>query len=300
LYADIDGWKPKEFKAPVGLLDKWIVSELHVLIKEYNRCMEAYELNHAVRLLPKFIDNLSNWYIRRSRKRFWKSEDDGDKEEAYQTLHYVLVELAKLMAPFAPFMAEEIFKNLTGKESVHLEDMPVVDESMIDEKLNGKMEIIRGVVNTGLSLRSQHKIKVRQPLSFIRINTEKYGDALIDNSYATSIIQEELNVHGIEFGTKVGDVELNTEITEDLKLEGYAREIIRGIQEMRKEAGYEIDNRIKVGYTGTLAVFEKFGPLIAKETLATELSASSLTEFDLEKQINIDEIQLNIQIRRIA
>jgi len=118
LYADIDKWTPNTTNQKLqttNLLDKWIVSELQVVIREYNKHMEAYELNNAVRLFPKFIDNLSNWYIRRSRKRFWKSEDDGDKEEAYQTLHYVLVELSKVMAPFAPFMSEEIFKNLTGR-----------------------------------------------------------------------------------------------------------------------------------------------------------------------------------------
>ncbi|MDP1833568.1 MAG: isoleucine--tRNA ligase [Candidatus Moranbacteria bacterium] len=291
LYADIDGWKPAGFKKPAGLLDKWIVSELNVLIGEYNKHMEAYELNYAARLFPKFIDNLSNWYIRRSRKRFWKSEDDGDKAEAYQTLHYVLVELSKLMAPFAPFMAEEIFKNLTGKESVHLEDMPVADGSIIDNQANEEMALARAFVNTGLKLRAEAGIKVRQPLYKLYIDKEI-------NAELKNIIKEEVNVREIIVDPAIEAVRIDTTIDEELKLEGQAREIIRFIQEMRKEAGYEVDNRIKICYAGKSAVFEKFGPLITKETLATELLAGDLEDFDLEKEIKIGEDQMHIKIKR--
>ncbi|MDZ4385250.1 MAG: class I tRNA ligase family protein [Candidatus Moranbacteria bacterium] len=291
LYADIDGWKSAGFKKPAGLLDKWIVSELNVLIGEYNKHMEAYELNYAARLFPKFIDNLSNWYIRRSRKRFWKSEDDGDKAEAYQTLHYVLVELSKLMAPFAPFMAEEIFKNLTGKESVHLEDMPVADGSIIDNQANEEMALARAFVNTGLKLRAEAGIKVRQPLYKLYIDKEI-------NAELKNIIKEEVNVREIIVDPAIEAVRIDTTIDEELKLEGQAREIIRFIQEMRKEAGYEVDNRIKICYAGKSAVFEKFGPLITKETLATELLAGDLEDFDLEKEIKIGEDQMHIKIKR--
>ncbi|MDP1884815.1 MAG: class I tRNA ligase family protein [Candidatus Moranbacteria bacterium] len=296
LYADIDKWEPAE-KTPnsklqtSNLLDRWIISELNVLIGEYNKHMEAYELNYAARLFPKFIDDLSNWYIRRSRKRFWKSEDDGDKAEAYQTLHYVLVELSKLMAPFAPFMAEEIFKNLTGKESVHLEDMPVADGSMIDNQANEEMALARAFVNTGLKLRAEAGIKVRQPLYKLYINKEV-------NVELKDIIKEEVNVREVVVDPAIEAVRLDTAIDDELKLEGEAREIIRFIQEMRKSAGYEVDNRIKVGYIGASAVFEKFGPLIAKETLATGLSAGNLDGFDLEKEIGVEEEKIKIQIRR--
>jgi len=308
LYADIDKWEPKEFKVPKGLLDKWIVSELNVLIREYNKHMEAYELNQASRLFPKFIDNLSNWYIRRSRKRFWKSEDDGDKEEAYQTLHYVLVELSKLMAPFAPFMSDEIFKNLTGKESVHLEEMPVADEDMIDEDRNSDMEYLRNTISSGLRARAEAKIKVRQPLKDVMIIAK-------DNfpEEMKQIICEELNVKNVlivnnfdkltseyiigeERGLRIA---LNISITEELKLEGYAREIIRSIQEMRKEAGYEVDNRIQVGYVGMDQVFAQgeLKNLIQKEVLAMEINSGSI-ESDLEKEFEIEGQNLKLFIKR--
>ena len=171
LYANIDKFEmPKNYEPkPKNLLDKWIVSELNMLMKDVNESMENYELNKAVRYFPKFIDNLSNWYIRRSRKRFWKSENDGDKNEAYQTLYYVLIELSKLMAPFTPFIAEEIYKNLTGEESVHLVDFPKADESLIDDKLNKEMNIARNIISEGLQLRAKAGIKVRQPLKELQV-----------------------------------------------------------------------------------------------------------------------------------
>ena len=138
-YVAIDQWQPKtDAKRSENLLDRWLLSELQLLIKEVNEAMESYELNRATRAFGPFVDNLSNWYIRRSRKRFWKSEDDGDKESAYQTLYDVLVTLAKLMAPFTPFISEEIYRGLTGKESVHLVDYPAANESLVDEKLMKK------------------------------------------------------------------------------------------------------------------------------------------------------------------
>jgi isoleucyl-tRNA synthetase len=305
LYANIDGWKPliSHFPFPTSnLLDKWIVSELNVLIKEVAAAMESYELNRAVRLFPKFVDNLSNWYIRRSRRRFWKSENDEDKNEAYRTLHYVLVELSKLLAPFAPFVAEEIYKNLiqptTNNQqpttlSVHLADFPEADEKIIDADLNKKMEKVREIVSLGLQLRAKAGIKVRQPLSELRITNYELQNEFLD------IIKEEVNVKEVVLEKGKGSkIELDTEITEDLKQEGQAREIIRHIQEMRKEAGYEVDNRIIVCYNGQSEVFRKFGVLIAKETLADELKAEKLENADLEKEfkIKIEGEKVKIQI----
>ncbi len=255
LYANIDGWKPSKisnFKFQISnLLDRWIISELNVLIKEVNLAMGKYEINHACRLFPKFIDNLSNWYIRRSRKRFWKSEDDDDKNSAYQTLHYVLVELSKLLAPFAPFISEEIYKNLTGNDSVHLANFPVADEKMIDEKLNQNMRVLRSIISVGLQKRAEAKIKVRQPLALITL-PEKYEEIYTvefqKGSDYYNILLEELNIKAVKVfeGSKNNEIILDIKITEELKLEGQVREIIRFIQEMRKEAGYEVDNRIEV------------------------------------------------------
>lgn len=296
LYADIDKFVPaKDFdlKTLKNLLDRWIVSELHGLIKDFNGHMESYELHRAARLLPGFVDNLSNWYIRRSRKRFWKSEDDGDKKEAYQALHYVLVELSKIMAPFTPFITEEIYKNLTNEESVHLANFPTADELLINKELNGKMLNTRNIINEALQLRAKNKIKVRQPLSELIITNYKMQEEFIE------IIKEEVNVKTVTIKSgSESKVELNTEITEDLKLEGYAREIIRFIQEMRKEAGYEVDNRIKVGHEGMDEVFDKFGQVIQKEILANDVQSASLSEKDIEKEFSIDGHRINISLKR--
>lgn len=310
LYANVDGFNPKarlkdeSLSRALGdgsLLDRWIVSELQLLIKEINQSMEKYELTRAARLFPKFIDNLSNWYIRRSRKRFWKSENDKDKKEAYETLHYVLTTLAKLMAPFTPFVAEEIYKNLTGAyrsplspplekgetggfESVHLENFPTADEKLIDEKLNSEMAKAREIVTEGLKKRAEAKIKVRQPLSAASIRYNVLSGELLN------IIKEELNVKEVRINkSQEKNIVLDIKISEDLRLEGVAREAIRFIQEMRKEAGYEVDNRIKVCYSPKSVVFEKFGSLIAKETLAEELKEGKLKDVDLQKSFKIDE-----------
>ncbi len=297
LYASLDKFdadKSKfEFEKLENVLDRWIISELQVLIKEVDENMKKYDLVRAVRPFEKFVDNLSNWYIRRSRKRFWKSEDDGDKKEAYQTLHYVLTELSKTLAPFMPFISEEIYKNLTGEESVHLCDFPVADEKMIDEELNKNMSDLREIITLGLQDRAKNRIKVRQPLSeLVIVNYEIREDFL-------EIIKEEVNVKKvvIEKGSE-SRVEINIEITPALKLEGQAREIIRYIQEMRKKAGYAVENRIQVGYEGTEKVFEKFGDLIAKETLANSLEKGILSETDLEKEFEIDGEKLKIFLKR--
>lgn len=301
MYANIDGFQSSiatsNKRQATSLLDRWILSELNVLINDVNRHMEAYELHKAARLFPKFIDNLSNWYIRRSRKRFWKSENDTDKNEAYATLHHVLVTLSQLMAPFTPFVAEEIYRNLTGEESVHLSDFPAVDEKMIDEKLNEQMNAAREIVSAGLQKRAEAKIKVRQPLASATVFVELLPEL-------EEIIREELNVKKLVKGElgyqgKQGDVILDAEITEELKLEGQAREVIRAIQEMRKSAGFEVDNRINICYNGLSKVFGKFGDLIAKETLSQALNEGKMAEADLEKDFTIDNESVIIGIKRV-
>lgn len=300
MYANIDKFKPtiNNQQQTTNILDKWIISELNGLTKNVDEKLGNYDIYGATELIERFIDNLSNWYIRRSRKRFWKSENDKDKNDAYQTLHYVLVELSKLMAPFTPFVAEEIYKNLTlagqaGKESVHLADFPVADEKLIDEKLNNEMEKTRDIITEALQLRAKAGIKVRQPLFELRVASCELRDEFLE------IIKEEVNVKNVvvEKGAEP-KIELNTEISEDLKLEGWAREIVRFVQEMRKEAGYEVDNRIKICYSGGSKVFEKFGETIVRETLALELKQGRMEEFDLEKEIDIDGEKIKIQIKR--
>ena len=168
-------------------LDKWIISELHKLIWEVKSWLDNYKINESTRVIVRFMDNLTNWYIRRSRKRFWKSENDSDKLQAYETLYTVLVEFCKLIAPFMPFISEHIYKNLTWQESVHLWAFPDKIESFILTDLNKDMELTQKIISLWLAWRANNKIRVRQPLRSITI-WEKLKDYYID------IIKEELNV----------------------------------------------------------------------------------------------------------
>lgn len=319
-YAAIDNWEPKtDAKASDNLLDRWILSELQLMTREVNAAMEAYELNRATRAFTPFVDNLSNWYIRRSRKRFWKSEDDGDKEQAYQTLYEVLKTLAKLMAPFTPFIAEEIYRNLTGEESVHLAEYPVADEGLVQNELVRDMTIARTLVSIGLSIRSEQKLKVRQPLS----DAVVFVESVIDEELV-EIIKEELNVEAIrqitnrdEFNTflvsdlmggdrkylllrddekklenkhLVNPIAINGFLSPELKLKGEAREIIRAIQEGRKKAGFNVDDRISLGYTGKDAVFAntELAEIIQHEVLATTVQSGTFADADYTETIDIE------------
>jgi len=313
MYADIDKWTPKnDAKPSENLLDRWMLSELQILIQELDGSMERYELAKATRLFMPFIDNLSNWYIRRSRKRFWKSEDDTDKEQAYQTLYTVLVTLSKLMAPFTPFLAEEMYRNLTNchsrevgnpgsTDSVHLAEWPVADEGLIDEKLNEEMNVVRSMVTAGLQLRAEAKIKVRQPLSESRIKNQELSKEMHE------ILKEELNIKDVVIDASIKqEIVLNTEITEELKLEGEAREIIRAIQEGRKKAGFNVEDRIVLGYNGMEGVFngdaEKgingFKEEISKEILATEVKNELLENAEYSESVTIEGGSFEFQLKR--
>lgn len=296
LYANIDKWEHSDLfqhSTAKNLLDRWILSELNTLVVSVHDGMEAYELHHAARAFPKFVDDLSNWYIRRSRKRFWKSENDSDKNEAYATLHHVLVTLSKMLAPFAPFIAEEIYKNLTGKESVHLADLPTGDRHHVDEFLNDEMRRVREIITEGLQLRAQAKIKVRQPLAKVSIKGV-FQDELME------IIKEELNVKDVVVdAAQEVKVVLDTTLTELLVQEGKAREVVRHIQELRKEADYEVDNKITVWYNGLSQVFEQFGASIAKETLSEAISQGKPENFDIEKTVSVDGEEVELYLKKV-
>ncbi len=303
MYANIDDWKPSESHKPEAknLLDRWILSELQMVAKEVNESMGRYDLVKATRTFAPFVDNLSNWYIRRSRKRFWKSEDDADKKCAYATLHYVLIELSKLMAPFTPFLAEEMYRNLTGKESVHLAEYPRMDDELADPMLNAGMASLREIVSKGLQLRTESKIKVRQPLQSIKIPQslpEKYELWL--SSDAIDIVKDELNVKEVIIAD-VKELNLDTEITPELKLEGRAREIIRAIQEGRKKAGFNVEDRIALGYEGMEDVFESadLKALIAGETLAEQgVSAGEMPDADYTDAVDLDGEKFSFWLKK--
>lgn len=300
LYANIDKWEAGSSEFGVrssNILDQWIISELNVLIENVNESMEKYELTQSARLFAPFVDDLSNWYIRRCRKRFWKADDSEDKNSAYHTLYEVLVTLSKLMAPFTPFMAEDIYKNLTGEESVHLAEYPKANPELIDKELTDDMTLARKVIELGLSARAQAGIKVRQPLLSIRY----HGKQL--DQYLEAMIADELNLRSILF--EPGDantVDLDTEISEDLKLEGFAREIIRNIQTLRKESGFQVENRIELFYETNSELlnqtFAKYGELISHETLA-EATTTQKTSAEGESDYKIDSDQIWIGIKRI-
>ena len=299
-YTSIDNWMPKDNAvASKNILDMWIISELQILIQKVDYSLASYDIYPSTKSIESFIDNLSNWYIRRSRDRFWKNENDGDKENAYQTLYDVLVTLSKVMAPFTPFLSEEIYKNLTDEESVHLADYPVANETSIDKDVREKMMITRNLVVQGLQKRSGAGIKVRQPLALlsakIRIDLpQEYKD----------IIKEELNVKDVVFDILESlemeeDIVLDMEITPELKLEGEAREIIRAIQEGRKKAGFNVEDRISLGSVGKEKVFEKFSDMITKEVLATKTENVTLTDAEYTETVSLDGEDFSFSLKRI-
>jgi isoleucyl-tRNA synthetase len=203
-YANVDGWQPKGSAAPAGgsLMDRWILSTLDRVTGEVVAAMDAYDLQQAVRPLVQFIDDLTNWYIRRSRRRFWKSEDDDDKTRAYETLHAVLLRLCQIAAPFVPFISEEIYRNLRTAglpESVHLCDFPLPGGLARDEALEAQMAKVQEVVGLARQLRADFNLKVRQPLAALHVVCR--DEALLDLVRPLAdIVADELNVKEVRFG----------------------------------------------------------------------------------------------------
>ncbi len=276
MYADVDNWEwDGSLDDPsaklTNPLDVWVVSRLHQLQAHVTEKMDGYDMPGALELVLPFLDDASNWYVRRGRRRFWKSGDDSDKNDAYTTLHYVLVRLSVLLAPFTPFLAEELYQKLTGGESVHLLDWPKA--SAIDEAALSSMAQTRQVIEQGLSLRMQkseteQQVKVRQPLSELTYGGERLSETL------EQIIAEEVNVKQVTHGDTVS---LNKEITPELKREGLMRELIRQVQTARKSAGLNVDDRIVLEVAAedeeVLETLREHGETIQSETLATSFAS---------------------------
>ena len=310
LYADVDNWEwdPASGSVPPtsnNSLDLWIISRVHQLNQSVDANMQAYDIPGALKDVLPFIDDASNWYVRRSRKRFWKSENDKDKNQAYATLHYVLVQLAQILAPFTPFLSEELYRLLTGGESVHLLKWPTVGK--IDQTLLDSMAAARAIINEGLRQRAEAGIKVRQPLSSVSIFTKEQKDL---GSDLISIIAEELNVKEVKLhpekagaGQLLAAVDLR--ITPDLKREGITREIIRNVQNARKNAGLEVDDRIDLQLGATTSEIEEafsekaLANLIQKETLALTLNLKELDSAYAEA-VNIEGGELGIKLKRAS
>ena len=203
-YANIDGWTPEQ-SVPErdNLMDRWIQSSLARLEQQVTDAMDRYDLQASVRPFVAFIEDLTNWYIRRSRRRFWKTEDDTDKVQAYSTLYDVLLGLCKISAPFTPFISETIYQNLKTDDmpdSVHLNDFPTAADAKRDEVLEGQMAMVMSAVEQGRTLRAEYKLKNRQPLAKMHVVCDDEG--LLANIQALeSLISDELNVRAVEFGT---------------------------------------------------------------------------------------------------
>jgi isoleucyl-tRNA synthetase len=364
LYANIDRFVHEEHPVPMNErqeIDRWILSELHSLLKRYTEYMDAYDVTKAARSVNDFtIDQLSNWYVRRNRRRFWKNEKGKDKTAAYQTLYECLITVAKLMAPFAPFLAEEIFRNLNGvtrkepEESVHLALIPAADEQVIDTELERTMERAEKIVMLVRAMRMKSNLKVRQPLRriIIPVGSSEEQDEI---HHMEDVILDEINVKTIEYvtdesgivhkkakanfksiGPKFGKavqrvaarikemntaeiavlestgactltvdgnevlvttenveiiredikgwlveseggltVALDTELTDELVAEGNAREFVNRIQNMRKEAGFNVTDRITISLRASesiRSIIRQMESYIKNETLAVEIS----------------------------
>jgi isoleucyl-tRNA synthetase len=256
-----------------NVLDRWIISRLNQLVENVTTNLDKYVLLEPTRAIRDFVGDLSQWYLRRSRDRFKGGDSDNekaDKEAALATTKYVLLTLAKIMAPFTPFFAEELYQNVGGeKESVHLEEWPTVGK--IDEKLLKDMETVRAIASKGLEARMAAKINVRQPLAALRIKND--GLRLADNAGLVELIKDEVNVKELEFITgQEKDVELDTTITAALKEEGDLREFLRKIQDLRKEKGLKVGDKASLVVPAELkSLADKFGGEIKKSTGITSI-----------------------------
>jgi len=377
MYANADDIDPREYDIPVNereLMDRWLLSKLNRLVRNVTLAFEEYDLNKAARLIVPFLnDDLSNWYIRGNRRRFWDSELTESKKAVYLTTYEVLVTLCKLCAPLTPFLTEEIYKNLTGEESVHLAEYPVENSDLINDAVEERMDLVRDVCSLGRFAREEANIKVRQPIRSLIL---PMSDEVIIGDLI-SIIKEELNVKEINFkedmteyleyivkpnfkvlgktlGPKIKELQgmlqnatteqinkivdgglvvslggddytiteemvlislkqkdgyastsnnrtcvvLDTELDDELILEGLAREFVRKVQALRKEADFIITDHIKIYYNGTEkidAMLEKYRDYVMGETLGEEL----IKDTNLVNMVEMNEETAAIEVERI-
>ena len=298
MYAEVDGFDSEQAMAVsefVNPLDIWLVSRVHQVRNQITEGMEAYNIPAALSSVLEFIDDMSNWFVRRSRRRFWKSEDDQDKLEAYSTLYYVLIYLAKILAPFTPFLAEELYQKMTGAgvvnseipESVHLLDWP--EAGVIDEAVLTQMAKTREIITAGLAERmkkteSEAQIKVRQPLAKLIYAGEKLDD------FYEQIIMEEVNVKSVERGEVLA---LDKTLTPELLEEGKIRELIRFVQAARKKAGLNVDDRIRLMIS--MEVPETYREMLMNEVLAEELVHEGNFAYDEIVKVQGENVAISLE-----
>ena len=380
LYANVDGYVPSvavsQQPTEQPEIDRWILSCLNTLIKGVKKELDNYDPTRAGRLIDAFVnDDLSNWYVRLNRKRFWGKDMSADKRSAYDTLYTCLLTAAKLMAPFAPFYADQLYKDLGGeKDSVHLDDFPTADDAVIDKELEARMEMAQKITSMVLALRRKVNIKVRQPLQAIMVPAtdeqkkhigavkqlimnevnvkelkfvegqgilvkkvkcnfrtmgKKFGKLMKGVAAAMDALSQEqiaeleqnatigINVDGQDLTVELADVEiisedipgwlvanegaltvaLEVELTDELRQEGMAREIINRVQNIRKESGLEITDRISVVISPNAeaeAAVKAFGDYIKTQVLADSIEFSPNDGTEVE----FDNFKLNIKITK--
>lgn len=310
MYADIDKWQPPndgKISNRSNILDKWIIARLNQTIGEVTKKADGYKIAHAIAPIVELIDDLSNWYIRRSRRRFWsptrlsfsdgaKSEDDSDKNAAYETLWFVLTHVCQLLAPWAPFISDKLWRELTkGTElplSVHLSDWPRLEK--VDNDLIDSMRAARETINEGLRQRAAAKIKVRQPLQSVSLSSKKAVPKELH-----WIIMDELNVKQVATPSGGGAIKVNTTLTERLVAEGAMRELVRFIQNARKTAGLKVENRIKLALKTDSDLLQQaiktHKDTIKAETLATDLiDKPAQSKYQEIVQVNGETVTIGI------
>ena len=377
MYANADNIDPREYDIPVKnreLIDRWLLSKLNKLVKDVNHAYQEFDLNKVAKLVVPFLnDDLSNWYIRSNRRRFWDSELTESKKAVYLTMYEALVTLCKLCAPLTPFMTEEIYQKLTGEESVHLAEFPVENSELINDAVEERMDLVRDVCSLGRFAREEANIKVRQPINSLIL--PKSDEVIIGD--LLSVIKEELNVKKVVFkddmseyleyvvkpnfkvlgktlGPKIKELQgmlqnatseqinkitsgglvvslggddftiteemvlislkqkdgyastsnnrtcvvLDTELTEDLILEGLAREFVRKVQALRKDADFVITDHIKVYYEGTEKIklmLKKYREYVMGEVLGEEL----ILDDSLTEKYELNDEKACIKVERI-
>jgi isoleucyl-tRNA synthetase len=382
-YAAVDGWTPPATPSPVSerhILDRWVSSVLQSLVAEVNEEMEAYRLYNVIPGVLGFIDHLTNWYIRRGRRRFWRTDDAADKQHAFETLYEVLTLFSRLLAPILPFMAEVLFQQLEAgirdgaEDSVHLERFPAAEPSLVDRELEAAMQVVRDTVTLGRNLREQHRLRVRQPLPKLDVAlTDAEVPAALQDVLA-GIIAEELNVKEVAFvadlgahvvwsakpdfkvlGRRLGKkmkvvakavmglssaevkaiadggtvtiadevlgaddllisqqstgkgasasegsiaIHLDTELTDALRREGLARELVSACQKVRKQSGLEVEDRIRLSVktddNALMEAISEHSGFITGETLAVELVELA----GEHAEMSIDEVRFSVAVEK--
>ena len=323
IYANIDHFTSGGDEASLeqSELDRWIISELNQLIVDVDAALDSYNPTEGGRRIEGFVDELSNWYVRRSRRRFWKSENDADKLSAYTTLYQCLVTLSKLLAPFTPFLAEEVYQNLVcsafpeAPDSVHLTDFPVADVTKIDEQLSADIKLAMKISSLGRAARSQAGIKVRQPLPVNFVSTSSTWKQIAS---ILDMVKEELNIKDLKFIDDMGkldkegyvisseggySVAVPTRIPPELLAEGMAREIVHRLQLMRRSAGFDIADYITTYYQGEAymrRVMEDFADYIKQETLSRELVEGVPKEGIFTESYQLGGYNILLGVKRLA